>query len=168
MWWFLDSSFLMVLFFLHVFRSNRLYVTYHWLFEFRGCIRVVMWLSVTRITYAWSWLLYSLVKLEKLRVFSWGIFPAFIRNKTEDRNYETSKDQVRPWTSRPSVGRPCAKRGIRAWSMVISMVIGIVSGWSNRGLQCGVSSHLLKGQFDSLVMSAEHNSCLAPACTTSL
>jgi len=34
--------------------------------------------------------------------------------------------------------------------------------------ECGVSLHLLKGQFDSLIMSAEHNSCLRPTCTTSL
>ena len=44
----------------------------------------------------------------------------------------------------------------------------IVSGSSNRGLQCGVSSHLRKGQFVSLVIAAEHNSCLRPNCTTSL
>ena len=52
--------------------------------------------------------------------------------------------------------------------MGILIVIEIVSGLSNRGLQCGVSSHLLKGQFVSLVIAAEHNSYLCLTCTTSL
>jgi len=52
--------------------------------------------------------------------------------------------------------------------MGISVGIGIVSGLSDMGLQCDASSHLLKGQFVSLVIAAEHNSYLRPNCTTSL
>jgi len=70
-------------------------------------------------------------------------------------------------TSRSSVGGPCAKRGIRAWSLGISIVIGIVCGHLIE--VCSVASaHLLKGQFDSLVIAAEHNNYLRPTCTTSL
>ena len=47
-------------------------------------------------------------------------------------------------------------------------VVEIISGLSYRGLQCGVSSQLLEGQLDFLVISAELNSCLCPTCTTSL
>jgi len=52
--------------------------------------------------------------------------------------------------------------------MEILVVSGIVSGLSNRGLQHGVSSHLVEGQYDSLVKSAEYNSCLRPAWASSL
>jgi len=40
--------------------------------------------------------------------------------------------------------------------------------FSNRGLQSGISSHLLTGQCVSFVISGEHNSWLRPTCTTSL
>jgi len=51
---------------------------------------------------------------------------------------------MRRWTSRSSAGGPCAKRGIRTWSIGILIVNRIVSGLSNKGLQCSVQLHLLK------------------------
>ena len=66
----------------------------------------------------------------------------------------------------------CLKDLRKAWHNSlkhhVSIVIGIVSGFSNRGLQCGESSLLFEGQFDSCVIPAQHISCLRPTCNTLL
>ena len=47
-------------------------------------------------------------------------------------------------------------------------MIGIVSSLSNKGLMFVVNSYLLQGQFEFLVIAAEHISCPCLACTTLL
>ena len=142
-------------------------VVYHWLFEWGGVSESFcdsdmcrMWLVSVTLEVD-----YSLINWEIFK----GLLLRYFCHFYSNHKIETIGRHRIIW----AVGRPtkcegpCAKCGIGAWSMGISILIGIVSGLIE---VCGVSVllHLLKGQFVSFVISAEHISCLCPTCYTSL
>jgi len=103
----------------------------------RGGIRVILWLwpvqTVTHISHAWGWLLFS--QLRKIWGYTpWVFPPPLLEPEPKDRNNRTSRNH---WAVniKTKCGGSCVKHDLRAKSMGISIMIGIVSGF-NRNMRC--------------------------------